>query len=195
MATPIIIIGTGIKAQAALEIFQANDLLVYGFLSEQEGRKNETIHEVPILGAMQDKTFLDLCDEEANPFLALEDEQQQQILGGYFQKRKRLLPNAIHPQTFLSKQIELGEGNLILHASAIGLSTRLGSYNFLEEQVIIRSGAHLADHIHIGAGTLICHQVTIAAHVTIGARSLIMPGVKIKAHTTIPPASIITQDP
>ena len=62
MDNPVIIFGAGGLGRAALEIFQSNEIVVYGFLDDNKDLHNTEIDTVPVLGRTEDDGFLKLIE-------------------------------------------------------------------------------------------------------------------------------------
>ena len=60
MDKPVIIFGAKGIAKSALEILQSNDIIVFGFLDEDKTTHDQTINDIPVLGAPDDHGFLKL---------------------------------------------------------------------------------------------------------------------------------------
>lgn len=50
MDNPVIIFGANALGRAAVEIFESNDIIVYGFLDDKEELHGQSIGELSILG-------------------------------------------------------------------------------------------------------------------------------------------------
>ncbi|MEM9737820.1 MAG: hypothetical protein AAF770_01855 [Bacteroidota bacterium] len=191
---PIIIIGTGRKGRIALEILQANQITVYGFLDDDNSREGDIIGNVPILGSQKDPIFLGMLGEKCAAFVALEDSTEQK---NYIQKWQKENPiptlNAIHPHAYLASQVSLGEGNLINLLSSIGTEVKIGSYNTVEEQVVIGQAVQIDNHVHICPGTIIGGGAIIHSGAQIGAGAIVMNDITIGENVSIPTGKVIQE--
>lgn len=189
----IIILGISPKGKIAADIFQKNNLVVYGFLADSLPVTQKEYYDLPVLGGINDTTFLDLLGDNCHGFIALEDKQAYERLWQVFVKRYAQPPmiSAIHPKTSLSMHPKLGECNLIASGVYIGPDAIISSHCHIGANAVIENGAILHNFVEIGAGAIIGAGALIEESVYIGPGSIIAPGVTIKAHTTISPGSII----
>lgn len=197
MDTPIIIFGASNKGQAALEIFQGNGLIVYGFLDDGETlvKERKTYGHVSVLGGTKDPTFLRLLGEKCHPFIALERVDEALSLITQLGQEKKLHPlNAIHPSTNLAKEVRLGAGNLIHVGSSIGNDTVIHSHCALMGHVMIGHGVTLHDFVHIAPGAIVNPHVTLGEAAYVGSGAMIQPGLTIGARAHIAPGAVVLQD-
>ncbi|MEM9569542.1 MAG: hypothetical protein AAF900_01135 [Bacteroidota bacterium] len=189
----IIILGISPKGKIAADIFQKNNLVVYGFLADNLPVTQKEYYDLPVLGGINDATFLALLGDNCYGFIALEDKQAYERLWQVFVKQYTQPPmiSAIHPKTSLPMHPKLGECNLIASGVCIGPDAIISSHCHIGANAVIENGAILHNFVEIGAGAIIGAGALIQENVYIGPSSIIAPSVTIKAHTTIPSGSII----
>ena len=73
MDKPVIILGAKGIAHPALEIFNSNQVIVYGFLDEDAATHGTEINNVPVLGHTEDEGFLKLIGKKTEAFVAVDD--------------------------------------------------------------------------------------------------------------------------
>ena len=71
MSKQVIILGAYGLGKVALEILQQNDVVVYGFLDDDQKLWGKLINEVPVLGSTKEGKYLDLIDENCGAFVAI----------------------------------------------------------------------------------------------------------------------------
>ena len=189
----IIILGISPKGKVAADIFQKNKLVVYGFLADKLPVTQKEYYNLPVLGGINDPTFLNLLGGNCYGFIALEDKQAYERLWRVFVKQYEQPPmiSAIHPTTSLPMHAKLGECNLIDSGACIGPDAIISSHCHIGANVVIENGATLHNFVEIGAGTIIGAGALIEENVYIGPNSIIARNITIKAHTTLPPGSVI----
>lgn len=192
---PVIILGTGPDAHVASDIIQSNDTVLYGFFSAagQEIPKEE-IHEVSVLGSMQDKMFSQLVNEEEKVDIVLA-ESDLKLRKEMYEKLKsisgRIPSNCIHPQAVVSRYAALGHGNLVSAGTIISADVLTGDFNSIQAGVVIETGAKTGSFNSIGSGTKICTGAIIEDEVQIGAGAVICAGVVVQSGAVIQPGSIV----
>ena len=73
MDKPVIILGAKGIAHPALEIFNSNQVIVYGLLDEDSSLHGTEINNVPVLGGTEDEGFLKLIGKKTEAFVAVDD--------------------------------------------------------------------------------------------------------------------------
>jgi acetyltransferase-like isoleucine patch superfamily enzyme len=134
------------------------------------------------------------------------------------------LKNDYTPNYSIIKDIEVGQGSLIydqvnLYKCKIGKNTKIDSYVYIEEDVIIGDNCKIRPFTFIPTGVLIEDDVFIGPNVTftndkyprsrgewkqlstivkkgasIGAHSVILPGITIGENAMIGAGSVVTKD-
>lgn len=192
-AKSIIILGISPKGKIAADIFQKNNLIVYGFLADNPTATPKEYYNLPVLGPINDPTFLDLLGQNCYGYIALEDKKAYKRLWQVFVKKYAQPPmiNAIHPKTTLPMHPKLGQCNLIASGVSIGPDAIISSHCHIGANAVIENGATLHNFVEVGAGTIIGAGALIKENVYIGTGTIISPKVTIKENTRIPPGSII----
>ncbi|MEM7362229.1 MAG: acetyltransferase [Bacteroidota bacterium] len=181
----------------ALEIFQQNGFLVYGFLDDDKTlvKENTTYSHVSVLGSTQDTAFLQLLGEKCHPFIALEPAEDALTLITRLGREEKLHPlNALHPSTNLPKELRLGAGNIIHVGSSVGNDSVIHNHCSLMGHVMIGAGVTLHDLVHIDPGAIISAHVTIGEAAYIGSGAIIQPNLTIGARAHIAPGAVVLQD-
>jgi hypothetical protein len=88
-------------------------------------------------------------------------------------------PNFIHPRAFVASDANLGQGNICLMDSIIGLATDLGSFNFVDSTSVVEHNSQLGCNNFLSAGTLIAGNCTIGDSNFLGLRTLISNDVAV----------------
>ena len=100
----------------------------------------------------------------------------------------------VHPDCHVSGSSQIGKGCQILMNSTIAVRT------FIDDYVIINSGA-IVDHeciirkgVHIGPGATLAGLVEVGNYSFIGTGAIILPRLKIGKNTIIGAGSVVTKD-
>jgi len=192
MINPVIIIGAKGLGKASLDIFLSNEVEVFAFLDEDESLHGSLIAEVSILGAPDDDGFLKLIGKKCDAFVAVDDAKQRDKWIKLLNDRRKVMPtNAIHRNTSLPAQLELGHGNFINAGVVIGAGVKLGNHNLIHAGSILDFEVQIGDGVQIGAGCTLGSGVEVGDGAVIGTGSVIMPGVKIGKKAQVGPGSLV----
>jgi len=189
---PVIIFGANYLGRAAKEIFEANEVVVYGFLDDDKKLHQKEIDEVVVLGATDDDGFLKLIGKKCEAFVAIDDNKLRKSIVKMLQEIRHVQPvNAAHPQASVSKKAEIGYGNFIDHSAYLAPGVKLGSHCIINTNVSLGVEAMLGDFVQVGAGSTINPGVKIEDEVFIGSGVTIISGITIGKGARIGAGSVV----
>jgi len=192
MDKPVIILGAKGIAHPALEIFNSNQVIVYGFLDEDASLYQTEINNVPVLGHTEDEGFLKLIGKKTEAFVAVDDTKYRKFLVEMLLENRKVQPvNAIHERAYISTDAELGHGNFINANVTIGAGTKVGSHCIFHTGAIVDHKSVIGDFVQIGAGSTINAEVTIEEGAFIGSGVTIVGGVTIGKGARVGAGSVV----
>lgn len=192
MEKPVIILGAKGIAHPALEIFNSNRIIVYGFLDEDEKLHGTEINTVTVLGKTEDEGFLKLIGHKCEAFVAVDDTKYRKFLVEMLLENRKSQPvNAIHQTAYVSTDAAIGHGNFINAQATIGAGAVIGSHCILHSGSIIDHLAKLGDFVQVGAGTIINSEATIGDGAFIGSGVTIVSGVTVGKNARIGAGSVV----
>lgn len=195
MEKPIIIFGAKGIAHPALEIFNSHDLVVYGFLDEDESLHKKEINNVAILGNPEDDGFLKLIGKKCEAFVAVDDARYRASLVKMLNEKRKVQPvNALHRLSYISTDATIGHGNFINAKVSIGAGANMGSHCILHTNATIEHQATIGDFVQIGAGTVVNSGTTIGNGVFLGSGVTVVAGVSIGKNARIGAGSVVIAD-
>jgi len=192
MGKPVIILGACGLARVVLDILQKNDVIVYGFLDDDQALQGQVINDVPVLGNTTEEQYLDLIGEQCDVFIAVEQQAQQQRLATMLHEQKQVVPiNAIQPSAIIAASAAVGYGNLVNTSVSLGTNAALGSYCMLHTRATIEHDVVIKDFVQVGAGSVVGAGVTLNERVFVGAGATIIAGVEIGAAASIGAGAVV----
>ncbi|MEQ9404745.1 MAG: acetyltransferase [Cyclobacteriaceae bacterium] len=195
MEKPVIIFGSTGIAKAALEIFNSNGIVVYGFLDDDKKTHNTEINSVTVLGSTDDHGFLKLIGQKCEAFVATDDNSLRKRYVEQLMEDRKVMPmNAIHDSAQVSKSCSIGHGNFINAGAILSNDSKIGQHNVINSRVVIEQEAEIADFVQIGAGSTINSRVTIEEGAFIGTGVTIVSGVTIGKKARIGAGSVVVGD-
>ena len=195
MDNPVIIFGANELGQAALEIFESNDIVVYGFLDDDESLHGKELSEVSILGKTDDDGYLKLIGKKCEGFIAVDDRVLRKSLVELMMERRKKMPvNAVHSNTEIAPSAHIGHGNFVNSGTVIGAHTKVGNHCIVHSNVTIDYSAKLGDLVQVGAGSVVGSSATIEDNVFIGSGVTVVPGIKIGKDARIGAGSVVIAD-
>ena len=190
MENPVIIFGANALGQASVEIFESNDIMVYGFLDD--GKHGSELGELSILGRTDDDGFLKLIGKKCEAFVAIDDRELRKGIVKLIKERRKMMPvNAIHSNTEIAPSAHVGHGEFINSGVVIGANARIGDHCLIHSSSVIDYSVQLGDLVQVGAGSVIGAECKIGENVFIGSGVTIVPGVEIGDNARIGAGSVV----
>ncbi|MEL6539387.1 MAG: NeuD/PglB/VioB family sugar acetyltransferase [Bacteroidota bacterium] len=192
MTTPVLIFGAGTLGQAALEVFQQNDIVVYGFLDDDTSLHNTTVRDVPVLGSTDNTDYLALLHEECSAHVATATLAQRQRLIATLKAQYQTTPvNAIHPSAQLASAVTVGYGNLVDAGAILGVGTSVGHCSIIHTHATVAHQATIGDYVEIGPGSIIGAGATVNEQAFVGPGATIIGGVVIGAGASVGAGAVV----
>lgn len=195
MENPVIIFGANALGEAAVEIFESNEVIVYGFLDDNKELHGTTLSEISVLGETDDDGFLKLIGKKCEGFIAVDDRDLRSGLVKLMKDRRKKMPvNAIHSNASVSPSAHVGHGEFINNGAVVGANAKIGDHCLIHSNAIVDYSAQLGDLVQVGAGSVVGSSSEIGDNVFIGSGVTIVPGVKIGKNARVGAGSVVIAD-
>lgn len=195
MENPILIFGAGNLGKIVLDIFNRNNVLVFGFLDDNKALHGKEISEVVVLGDTDDDGFLNIIGQKTEAFVALENNKERKKVVEMLINRRKVMPvNAVHNTAVVSENAVIGHGNLIAARTVINPYATVGNHCIMHASVIIDINTKIGDYVQIGAGAIINSEAEIEEGAFIGSGAVIISGIKIGKNARVGAGSIVVEN-
>ena len=192
MENPVLIFGAGSLGLTALDLFQRNNVVVYGLLDDDKNLHGKEFGDVTVLGETDDDGFLKLVGQKCEAFVAIADSRVRKRLVKMLNERRKIQPvNAIHDTAIVSALATLGHGNLIAARVVINPYAEIGQHCIIQAGAVIESQAKLGDYVHVGTGCLINSGAVVEEGAFIGTGATIIAGVTIGKNARVGAGSVV----
>ena len=195
MKNPVILFGAGSLGVTALDIFQRNEVVVYGFLDDNKALHGQQIGDITVLGDTDDEGFTKLIGQKCEVFIAIGDGRVRKRLVKTLNDGRKVQPvNAIHDTATISALAVIGHGNLIAARVVINPFATIGQHCLLLTGAVIDSQATLGDFVQVGPGSVINSGVTVQEGTFIGSGVTVISGVTIGKNARIGAGSVVVEN-
>ncbi len=192
MNNSVILIGNGSILKSTIDIFNSNDVLIYGILDDTE---ESEIENIAVLGKPDEKKYLDIIGQETAVSVAIENALERAKVVKMLLKSYKVMPiNAIHNLAYISGSSSLGHGNILAAGSSIEGFTTIGNHNVIKNRVAIGVGATIADFVEISSGAIINEAVSVEDGAFIGSGAIVVAGVTIGKNARVGAGSVVIDD-
>ena len=183
---PIILIGGGGHCKSCIDVIEETDQFVIKGILDLEQKIEEKILGYPIIGTNNDiqifvkeKTyFLISVGDVGSPLKRIELYNLVVSFGGLF-------PVIISPTAYVSKDVNIGAGTIVMHHAVVNVSVKIGKNCIINTKALVEHDANIGDHCHISTGSI------VNGGAVIGARSFFGSGAVCKHNINIPEDSFI----
>ncbi len=195
MRNPVIIFGANAMGRAAHEIFESNDIVVYGYLDDDKALHGQELDEIAVLGSTDDDGFLKYIGKKCEAFIAVDDNTYRRNLVEVLNKKRKVMPvNAIHNAAYIAETAHIGHGSFINMGVRIGNKAKVSNHCILHTNAVVDYEAELGSYVQVGSGSIVNTEVTIEDDVFIGSGVTIVAGVKIGKGARVGAGSVVIAD-
>jgi sugar O-acyltransferase (sialic acid O-acetyltransferase NeuD family) len=195
MKNPVLIFGSGVLGKIALNIFESNEVFIYGFLDDDKKKHGSEISNVTILGPTDEQGFLKLIGQKTEAFIAIGNAVERKTLVEILNTERKVMPvNAVHARAYVAEESTLGHGNLIAANATVNPFAEVGSHTIIHSGAVIDTDAKVGDFVQIGTGAMINSGVTIEEGAFIGSGAIIVGGITVGKNARIGAGSVVVKD-
>ncbi|WP_080238129.1 acetyltransferase [Spirosoma rigui] len=195
MENPVLIFGAGNLGLTALDLFQRNNVVVYGLLDDDKSLHGTEFGDVSVLGETDDDGFLKFVGQKCEAFVAISDNRVRKRLVKMLNERRKIQPvNAIHDTSVVSTLASLGHGNLIAARVTINPYAEIGHHCIIQSGAIVETRAKVGDYVHVGTASVINSGVFIEEGAFIGTGATLVAGVTIGKNARVGAGSVVIEN-
>lgn len=195
MENPVLILGAGSLGLTALDLFQRNNVVVYGLLDDNKDLHGKEFSDVSVLGETDDDGYLKLIGQKCEAFVAIADGRVRKRLVKMLNERRKVQPvNAIHDTATVSALAVIGHGNLVAARVVVNPFAELGQHCILQAGTIIEAKAKVGDFVHVGTGCIINSGVIIEEGAFIGTGATLIAGITVGKNARIGAGSVVVEN-
>lgn len=194
MENPVLIFGAGNLGKIVLDIFNRNNVVVYGFLDDNKALHNTELGDVIVLGDTDDDGFLKLIGQKTEAFVALENNKERKKITEMLINRRKTMPiNAVHNTAVVSADAFIGHGNLVAARAIVNPYASVGNHCVIHASAVIDINANIADYVQIGAGAIINSEAIVEEGAFIGSGAVVISGVTIGKNARVGAGSVVIE--
>lgn len=189
------IFGLNPIARAAKAIFDSNEIITYGFLTDDQKQIGQEVDEVSVLGKMEDDGYLKFIGKKCEAFVALDENNVRKHVVKLLKEKRKVMPvNAVHARAFIAESASISHGNFVNMGVMIGHDAVIGNHCILHSGAIIEVDVELGDFVQVGTGSILNAGVKIEEGAFIGSGALIVAGVTIGKDARVGAGSVVIAD-
>ena len=190
-------LGAGGHAKVVLDILRLTKAHeIVGLLDADQRLWNTEVSGVPVLGG--DELLPSLYARGIRyAFIGvgtIRDPRPRQLLYQKALDYDFQIVSAVHPQSVISAEVQIGRGATIMAGAVINPGARLGDNVIINTKASVDHDCVIGNHVHVSAGVSFGGGVSVGDRTMIGIGAVIMPGLRIGADAVVGAGSVVTKD-
>ena len=185
----IVIVGSsGFAEEIKWLITRINtDRIQWNFLGFIDIKKS-----IDVIG--DDQFLIDYKDKLAVVIAVADCTLRKKLYEKYKLNDNLYFPNLIDPSVQFSKDLILGEGNIICANSILTVKVKIGNFNIVNLNCTIGHEATLLDFVTLNPAVNVSGNVTLQEGVFVGTGTQILQGKTVNKYTVVGAGAVVTTD-
>lgn len=100
----------------------------------------------------------------------------------------------IHPSSVIGRNVELGEGTVVMAGSIINPETKIGNGCIINTASSVDHDCEIGDYVHVAVGAHICGTVSVGDRTWIGAGATVSNNIEIGSDITVGVGAVVVND-
>ncbi len=173
----IILIGAGGHCNSCIDVIeQENKYKIVGLLDKSK----QSNSKYKIIGTDRDlKKIKKNCNNILVAVGQIKDLFLREKIFRLVKKNNFNLPIIISPYAYVSKEVKIGEGTIIMHGAIINKNSKIGKNCIINTGSIVEHDTNIGDNCHISTGAIVNGGVIIGQNSFIGSGTVIKQNLKI----------------
>ncbi len=126
--------------------------------------------------------------------LGIGNNRIRESIGLKLSTKGETLLSIIHPDSSLSKNIQIGSGVFVSRNVSVNSFAIIGDYTILNTGSIVEHECKLGSAVHIAPGAVLAGNVEVGDRSFIGANSVVKQGVKIGKDVIVGAGTVVIND-
>lgn len=191
----IVVVGTGGLGRVVVDIISLLPQLdMIGFIDDDKSKAGKIINQRPVIGTTAQMKSLSKKYKFKHIAIGIGDNYIRAKFHEKFLKMGFELPNIIHPNTVISKNVKFGKGIFVLVGSVINTNSRIGNNVIINTAATVDHDNVLEDHCQVHPGANLTGNVRVKRYSFIGTNAAVNPGVVIGRDCEVGSGAVVVRD-
>lgn len=179
----LIIIGASGHGKVIADIAVKNGYKEIMFLDDNEGIKE--CAGFPVIGAVSQASMID-----GDKIVAIGNAKIRERI----QESLNNVVTLIHPDSTISRRVEIGKGSVVMAGTIINSDTVIGKGCIINTGSSVDHDCKIGDYVHISVGTHVAGTVSVGNRTWIGAGATVSNNVNICEDCMVGAGSVVIKD-
>lgn len=186
----VAIYGAGGHGRVVLDALERSGRRVAGFVDDDRRRHGTECCGYTVVGDLAGAGSAD----DVEVVVAIGDGALRSEVVGQVVAAGYRLATAIHPSASIGRDVEIGQGAMILAQAAVNPGARVGRCAIINTSATIDHDCTVGDFAHVAPGARLAGSVAVGERALIGVGACVVPGVTIGADATVGAGSVVVAD-
>ncbi|MFK8046286.1 MAG: acetyltransferase [Crocinitomicaceae bacterium] len=176
----IILVGGGGHCKSCIDVIESSNEYIIAGVIDNQLKVGEHVFGYPVLGGDDDLPELRKKYDQA--LVTVGQIRSAKIRIIIFDLLKNLnftLPSIVASTAYVAKNVEIGEGTIVMHQVLINSDTVIGVNCIINSKALIEHDCKVGDNTHISTASTINGTVSIGSECFIGSRSNFVNNIEI----------------
>ena len=193
----IVMLGAGSHTKVLLDcLSHYKDINILGIFDINPELFGKTIYGIPIIGNENHifKNYSSGLIKLVNGIGSVNVSTLRENIFNKFKKSGYNFFNVFHPNIYLSKDSQIGEGIQLMSGTTIQPGCTIGNNTIVNTHTTVDHDCRIGHHVHLAPGITCCGNVTIGDGTHVGCGTTILQGVKIGKRCLVSAGSVVMRD-
>ena len=185
----LLILGAGGHGSVVADT--ASAMRRFGKIAFLDDKRNDSLiaGRFPIIGTFSEAE--DYLGEYNLAFVAVGDNRLRMQLILSMQKNGFLIPNIVHPQSYLGVDVKCEQGTAIFACAVVNVGSRIGAGVIINTGATIDHNCHIGNGVHISPGAHLAGDVIVGDLSWMGTGSIVIPGISIGSESMVGAGAVV----
>ena len=179
-----LIYGAGGHAKVLKDLIECFETDAEVFTFFNDGLQPDALADIPVI------PYNDVFHLEMPVVLGIGSAKVRKTLA---EKVRHSFATLVHPNAYIAKDVEIGEGTVVLAGAVIQTGAKIGKHTIINSNVTIDHDAIVKDYVTTYPGVYVGAEVVIGAGTTINPNAVIMRFSKTVEFSEIEPGEIFNK--
>lgn len=170
----LILIGGGGHCRSCIDVIEMDGRFTIRGIVDEKDCLDHTLTTYPLLGREED--LFKLAKSCQNFLITIGQIKSPEPRIRLFEHLKQLgmtLPVVVSPLAHVSRQVELGEGTIIMHHALVNAGASVGRNCIINTKALIEHDAVIEDHCHISTAAVVNGAAKVQRYSFIGSNAVL----------------------
>lgn len=195
MKPKIIVFGAGGHSKVIIDIIEKeNKYEITGIIDNNKNLWHSKLLDYPVIGGDDKLKEIISSYPEIKAIIGIGNNKDREKINNIILSLNIQLAKAIHPSAQIARNVNIGNGTVIMANVAINTDTNIGINCIINTGTTLDHDNTIEDYVHISPGSHIAGNVTIGKYTHIGTGVSITPGKKIGFNSIVGAGSTVIKD-